>query len=657
MGIRANTFSLLAASALVSLSLSGCSDPKGGPGTDADDTGVTEPDLDQDNDGYESDVDCDDFAADVYPGAEEVCDGADNDCDGEVDGAAAVGAVSLFVDLDGDGAGDPDTIVVSCPGEVGLVENGDDCDDTEANAFLGNPEVCGDSIDNDCDGVVDQIDADADGFVDLECGGLDCDDTDDGINPDATEICDDGVDQNCDGGSGACSWLGDVSNGGADVAFRGESEGDRLGQGDPGATSAGDLNGDGIGDLVMAAIRDDDGGDNAGAAYVFHGPISAGDWSAADGESKITGEATNDLLGRSVAGLGDMDGDGFGELAVSAQGNGASAGAVYVLSGPLDGAISAAAATAKLTGEAEGDLVADIAWVGDADNDGLNDLLVAAQFNGHAGVKAGAVYLVTGAVSGTQSLSTATARLTGAAAGDEAGSAIAGAGDLDGDGLGDVLAGAQYHDGNGEDAGAVHVLLAPLAGDIDLGGSVSTIHGEAAGDGLGSFASVAGAGDVNDDGHLDIVVGSRANGTSDVATGAAYVFFGPIAAGGQTADQANVILRGELTQDYAGDSVAGPGDVDGDGTDDLLIGSGYSDAAYTNGGAAYLVLGGPLSGTLSLSAANARFTAESPEDRVRTSAAGDVNGDGLSDILTAAQLNDTAGNQSGSVYLFFGQGL
>ncbi len=183
--------------------------------------------------------DCDDTDAAVNPAAVEACTGVDDDCDGLVDVGAA-GAVTTFADVDGDTYGDPATAETSCNPDSTRVSDDTDCDDAEALAFPGNPEVC-DGVDNDCDGAVpaNEVDDDGDGFracedcddsddsaselvlsyadIDLDgygdpdsavqtCGipgdrvadGLDCDDGNHDIYPGAEELCN-GIDDDCDG--------------------------------------------------------------------------------------------------------------------------------------------------------------------------------------------------------------------------------------------------------------------------------------------------------------------------------------------------------------------------------------------------------------------------------------------------------------------------
>ncbi len=170
---------------------------------------------DEDGDGYKpSEGDCDDSNVDINPGTPELCDGIDNNCDGQIDENVTN---TYYADADDDGFGDPATGVAACEAPDGYVATNTDCDDNEANAWPGNPEVC-DGIDNDCDTVIDNgvgtmyyADGDDDGYGDPASGAVaceqpdgtvldntDCDDTNNKAFPTNPEVCDE-VDNNCDG--------------------------------------------------------------------------------------------------------------------------------------------------------------------------------------------------------------------------------------------------------------------------------------------------------------------------------------------------------------------------------------------------------------------------------------------------------------------------
>ena len=169
---------------------------------------------DADGDGYLSDEDCDDSVANINPGEAEICDGIDNNCDGQID----EGVLRRFhLDGDGDGFGQAEIATEACEAPDGMVQNGSDCDDDDAEIFPGSLEIC-DDIDNDCDGEIDDglgawwyLDSDEDGYGDVGTAqqtcttlegyvtlGGDCNDQDNAIFPGALEECD-GVDNNCNG--------------------------------------------------------------------------------------------------------------------------------------------------------------------------------------------------------------------------------------------------------------------------------------------------------------------------------------------------------------------------------------------------------------------------------------------------------------------------
>jgi hypothetical protein len=174
--------------------------------------------------GYTADsTDCDDDAGAVNPGATEVCNDLDDDCDALIDGdddsLDSASATSFYSDEDGDGFGDPASVVLACDAPSGAVTDNTDCDDSESDVYPGAVETC-DGEDDDCDGSVDEeatdfatyyADADNDGYGDADytveacspptgyvANTEDCDDGDSAVNPAASEVCD-SQDNNCDG--------------------------------------------------------------------------------------------------------------------------------------------------------------------------------------------------------------------------------------------------------------------------------------------------------------------------------------------------------------------------------------------------------------------------------------------------------------------------
>ena len=236
---------------------------------------------------------------------------------------------------------------------------------------------------------------------------------------------------------------------GAALTLEGESAGDAAGYA---AAFAGDVDGDGGTDLVVGAPSHSSGG-YEGAAYIFFGDDGlTGSVSLGDADGTWIGTSGGDQAGLAVAALGDLDGDGYGDLLVGAPGSdgGASeSGAAYLILGPASGENDLADAAARLEGVQEDDAAgSSLAAAGDVDGDGYGDLLVGAPGSDHTASGAGAAYLVLGPVSGLWSLGAVDAVAYGLAAGDALGTAVAGA-DLDADGWGDLLLAAPNEVGGG----------------------------------------------------------------------------------------------------------------------------------------------------------------------------------------------------------------
>ncbi len=297
-------------------------------------------------------------------------------------------------------------------------------------------------------------------------------------------------------------------------------------------------------------------------------------------------------------------------------------------------------ATAIVLGDELGDHAAyALEGVGDVDGDGLDDLLLGAPGRDLA-------FLLPGAISGTAAASqVATATVSGEA-GIQLGSALAAAGDADGDGYADLLLGARLAEGM---TGAAYLLHGPLSGATDLGEAQAVLLGEQLGDYAG--CAVAGAGDVDGDGHADQLLGARGADGAGEEAGAALLFLGPLS-GQRSAAGADAWLEGEASRAFAGCAVAGVGDSDGDGLDDLLVGA----RGEESGGRAYLLLG-PVSGQLSLAAAAAVMEGADAFDYAGGALAGpgDVDGDGLADLLVGAYGNDAGGSNAGAAYLLLGR--
>jgi hypothetical protein len=404
----------------------------------------------------------------------------------------------------------------------------------------------------------------------------------------------------------------------------GAAAGDQLGSS---VSGAGDVNGDGYADVIVGAWLNDAGGAGAGRAYVYYGGPAAdavADWT-------LTGEAAGDGFGTSVSGAGDVNGDGYDDVIVGARLNdagGTSAGRAYVYYG---GPAADTVADLTLTGAATFDAFGgSVSGAGDVNGDGYADVIVGAS----AAVSgAGRAYVYYGSPSAN---SVVDLTLTGAAAGDNFGTSVSGAGDVNKDGYADLIVGAHLNDVAGTDAGRAYVYYGGPGADAvpDL-----TVTGAAASDNFG--ASVSGAGDVNGDGSADVIVGALWNDAGGASAGRAYVYYG-----GPAADAvADLTLTGAAPGDQLGSSVSGAGDVNLDGYADVLVGAQGNDAGNSEAGRAYLYHGGPgadaVADLILTEPAATSFFGGSVSD------AGDVDGDGYPDVVVGAFGNDVGGADAG----------
>jgi Ca2+-binding RTX toxin-like protein len=464
-------------------------------------------------------------------------------------------------------------------------------------------------------------------------------------------------------------------------------------------SSAGDVNGDGIDDVIVGARFGDDGGFNAGEAYVIYGvagtargTVDLTGLTAAQGFI-IQGDETQDIAGRGVSSAGDVNGDGIDDVIVGARGGddgGSYAGEAYV----IYGVAGTARGTVDLTGLAaadgfiiQGDAAGDeagfsVSSAGDVNGDGIDDLIVGAPYGDDGGGNAGEAYViygVAGTARGTVDLTGLAAAdgfiIQGDAGGDIAGYSVSWAGDVNGDGIDDLVVGARYGDDGGDRAGEAYVIYGVVGtarGTVDLSGLAAAdgfiIQGDAAGDQAGW--SVSSAGDVNGDGIEDLIVGARFGDDGGTDAGEAYVIYGVAGTARGTVDLTGLasrpadgfIIQGDVSFDQAGWSVSSAGDVNGDGIEDLIVGAPLGDDGGLNAGEAYVIYGvaGIARGTVDLSglaeADGFIIQGDFNFDRagLSVSAAGDVNADGIDDLIVGAPQGDDGGNSAGEAYVIYG---
>ncbi len=453
-------------------------------------------------------------------------------------------------------------------------------------------------------------------------------------------------------------------------------------------SSAGDVNNDGLDDLIVGASGDDpNGNDLSGASFVVFGKtngtvVELSDVDAGNGGFTINGVGASDRAGVSVSGAGDVNGDGLADLIVGANRddpNASDSGASFVVFGKANGTtvelsdIDAGTGGFVINGVSNSDFSGEsVSSAGDVNGDGLADLIVGARYDDPNGQKSGASFVVFGKTSGVAvELSDIDAgnggfTINGVSAEDQSGISVSDAGDVNGDGLADLIIGAHRDDPNGSYSGASSVVFGKTTGttvelsDIDAGNGGFVINGVSASDSSGF--SVSTAGDVNGDGLDDLIVGARFDGNGGVS----FVVFGK--ANGTTVELSDIeagnggfAINGANNGDQSGWSVSNAGDVNGDGLADVIIGAYRADPNGNFSGASHIVFG-KTNGTLvelsDVDNGNGGFVINgvSADDRSGdfVSSAGDVNGDGFTDLIVGAFLDDPNGASSGASFVVFG---
>jgi hypothetical protein len=513
---------------------------------------------------------------------DEDCDALIDDDDDSLDTSTAT--VTVYVDGDGDGYGADGTKLTVCDVTAGYSESPGDCDDASSAANPGAAEVCGDIVDEDCDGearscgysgAIDPLDAyahirgypsiylgtdttptgdlDGDGDDDLAVatsfqgvflfagpisgtleaskdtmGELTNTTSGDGIGHDVQGIGDQDGDGYDDLMVEAYSWGGvtgrayivlgpmtgaEAVDEAAVATITGATSGDYMSW----YPSAGDVNGDGIIDPMLGSPGPSG---TPGDSYIFFGPVTSGDLSAADADASFIGITNDDWTGGQNAANGDVDGDGTDDVLVSAEQTdytGSDDGAVWLFYGPVGGEYSVDEADTLFYGAPSG---THLGWFsainGDLDGDGLDDVVLSAPSGGD-----GIVYIVyADAVSGSSEVDVAKAE--GYIAGDPGsyqtfGNYVDAGGDIDSNGTDELTVCSA---GAGGGTGIAWTFYGPISGSFEASADAGfTVTGDA-GQGMGS--SCVFVGDVTADGADDLAIGA-ANTTIGGSYGAGIV--------------------------------------------------------------------------------------------------------------------------------------
>ena len=403
-------------------------------------------------------------------------------------------------------------------------------------------------------------------------------------------------------------------------------------------SSAGDVNGDGYSDMIIGGPGLAGG---LGKAMLYMG--SATGLSATPAWSGV-GENTDDLYGHVVASAGDVNGDGYGDVIVGAPGfpNYTWRGKAYLYLGSSTG-LSAIPAWTK-TGENVGDRFAyGAAGAGDVNGDGFSDVILGAYMFGNDEGKA---YVFNGSSIGLPAIANWTALGTPYSF---YGSSVSTAGDVNGDGYDEVIVGANLHDVvvNDNRGGAFAYYGSPTGPSAIPSWSAFGAHS-----GSQFGVSVSYAGDVNGDGYSDVIVGEYYHTSGSLThAGRAYVYQGSPSTGLSTS--ANTIIEGSQLEGQMGISVCSAGDVNGDGFGDVIVGAHLQSFMYLNQGMASIHLGS-ASGTFATAAWSVYGSNTGSNFGFSVALAGDVNGDGYSDVVIGTERQSTGFSNEGGTYVFLG---
>jgi hypothetical protein len=483
-------------------------------------------------------------------------------------------------------------------------------------------------------------------------------------------------------------------NGTNGFALNGANAGDESGAS---VSVAGDINGDLIADLIIGAPYATTVAAFAGKSYLVFGsdqglpnPLNLSTLNGNTG-FVINGESVFDYSGAAVSAAGDINGDGIDDLIIGAPGaspNVGYSGASYVVFGddqglpnPLNLSSIDGSNGIVFNGVANYDESGtSVSAAGDINGDGIDDLIIGAPY---ASGGDGAGYVVFGSkqawtspinlsgLNGTNGF-----LINSVSEFDTLGKSVSAAGDINGDGVDDLVIGAILAGTEGAYNGASYVVFgsdqvwtSPLELSGLDGADGFAINGVSPIDGAGT--SVSAAGDINGDNIDDLLIGAPDADPNGDASGASYVVFGSDQAWTSPLELSALdggngfVINGVSASDEAGTSVSSSGDINFDGIDDLIIGAPKADPNGDGSGASYVVFGSDQAWAASINLSSLDGTngfvingvSAGDSSGGSVSAAGDLNKDGFDDLVTGARLADPNGDKSGASYVVYGGGI
>lgn len=400
---------------------------------------------------------------------------------------------------------------------------------------------------------------------------------------------------------GRASWPGTINAENADVIINGTNDNDQFGYS---VSTIADVNDDNFEDIIVGAPYAEDAGTNRGRAYVFYGDTNLpASINAENADIILNGTNDNDKFGFSVAGLDNLypDPDGADEWMVGApyaEDTGTDRGRAYIFYGAensLPASINAENADVTLNGTNNGDLFGySMAYLENIGNGSTHDFAIGAPFAEDTGSDRGRGYIQYGSTSlpSTINAESMSVIINGTNDGDQFGFSVVGTGDVNDDNYDETLFGAPFAEDTGSNRGRAYVIngaSGALATTVNAENANVILNGTNDGDQFG-FA-LGEAGDLDDDGNNDIVVGAPFMDGSGSDRGAGYVYLGKDSMPTSiNAESMNLIVNGVHNNDQLGKSVTGKNDLNGDGFDDILFGAPYDEDTGTDRGRLYVYL-------------------------------------------------------------------